>query len=179
MLYMVECGFADPAREAEWCAWYDGPKLASLLGLPGWRGSQRFVAVEAAEAPWLAVHAVPGPEFFESGVYKKAGGGNFADWGPLITNWSRNLFDGMAEAPEVPADALLAVADVAPGTALPVDAIRAAVLQSGLVKDVTYRPVHDLEGTTVGLVWRTDNEDPRVQTFIGIVRGRTANSSRG
>jgi hypothetical protein len=119
---MVECGFADPAREAEWCAWYDGPKLASLLGLPGWRGSQRFVAVEAAEAPWLAVHAVPGPEFFESGVYKKAGGGNFADWGPLITNWSRNLFDGMAEAPEVPADALLAVADVAPGTALPVDA---------------------------------------------------------
>ncbi|GHJ60192.1 LysR family transcriptional regulator [Nocardioides sp. OK12] len=46
-------------------------------------------------------------------------------------------------------------------------------------KDVTYRPVHDLEGTTVGLVWRTDNEDPRVQTFIGIVRGRTANSSRG
>lgn len=45
-------------------------------------------------------------------------------------------------------------------------------------KDVTYRPVHDLPSTTVGLVWRTDNEDPRVQTFIGIVRGRTANSSR-
>jgi len=45
-------------------------------------------------------------------------------------------------------------------------------------KDVTYRPVTDLPPTTVGLAWRVDNEDPRVQTFIGIVRGRSANSSR-
>ncbi len=118
MLYMVDCGFADPAREQEWCDWYDGPKLASLLVLPGWRGSQRFKALKPIQAPWLAVHAVPGPEFFTSDTYKNAGGGNFADWGSLITNWSRNLFDGLDEAPEVPADALLAVADVAPGTAL-------------------------------------------------------------
>ncbi len=61
---------------------------------------------------------MPGPEYFTSDTYKNAGGGNFADWGPLITNWSRNLFDGLDEAPEVPADDLLAVADVAPGTAL-------------------------------------------------------------
>jgi DNA-binding transcriptional LysR family regulator len=45
-------------------------------------------------------------------------------------------------------------------------------------KDVTSRPVTDLPGTTVGLAWLQANEDPRVQTFIGIVRGRTANSSR-
>lgn len=122
MLYMVECGFADPAREAEWCAWYDGPKLASLLALPGWRGSQRFKAVAPTAAPWLAVHAVPGPEFFESETYRSAGGGNFAGWGPLITDWSRNLFDGLEEAPEVPADALLAIADVAPG-ASPLDGV--------------------------------------------------------
>lgn len=45
-------------------------------------------------------------------------------------------------------------------------------------KDVTYRTVADLPPTTVGLAWLVDNDDPRVQTFIGIVRGRTRNSSR-
>lgn len=45
-------------------------------------------------------------------------------------------------------------------------------------KDVVARPVTDLEPTKVGLAWRIDDEDPRVQTFIGIVRGRTARSSR-
>jgi DNA-binding transcriptional LysR family regulator len=46
-------------------------------------------------------------------------------------------------------------------------------------KDTTYRPVVDLPPTKVGLAWLVDNEDPRVQTFIGIVRGRTERSSRG
>jgi len=45
-------------------------------------------------------------------------------------------------------------------------------------KDVVARPVADLDPTTVGIAWRVDDEDPRVQTFIGIVRGRTARSSR-
>ena len=45
-------------------------------------------------------------------------------------------------------------------------------------KDTTYRPVTDLEPTKVGLAWLVDNEDPRVQTFIGIVRGRSERSSR-
>jgi len=45
-------------------------------------------------------------------------------------------------------------------------------------KDVVSRPVADLELTQVGLAWRVDDDDPRIQTFIGIVRGRTARSSR-
>jgi DNA-binding transcriptional LysR family regulator len=45
-------------------------------------------------------------------------------------------------------------------------------------KDTTYRPVTDLDPTKVGLAWLIDNEDPRVQTFIGIVRGRSERSSR-
>jgi DNA-binding transcriptional LysR family regulator len=45
-------------------------------------------------------------------------------------------------------------------------------------KDVTHRTVTDLAPTTVGLTWLVDNEDPRVQTFIGIVRGRSDRSSR-
>jgi DNA-binding transcriptional LysR family regulator len=46
-------------------------------------------------------------------------------------------------------------------------------------RDVTYRVVTDLEPTTVGLAWLRENEDPWVQRFIGIVRGRTERSSRG
>ncbi len=45
-------------------------------------------------------------------------------------------------------------------------------------KDVVQRPVTDLPATKVGLVWLLDNEDERVQVFIGIVRGRTVNSTR-
>jgi DNA-binding transcriptional LysR family regulator len=45
-------------------------------------------------------------------------------------------------------------------------------------KDVTSRPLVDGPESRVGLAWRVDNEDPRVETFIGIVRGRTSRSSR-
>jgi DNA-binding transcriptional LysR family regulator len=45
-------------------------------------------------------------------------------------------------------------------------------------KDAIYRPVTDLSPTTVGIAWLVENEDPRVQVFIGIVRGRTERSSR-
>lgn len=46
-------------------------------------------------------------------------------------------------------------------------------------KDVVTRSVHDLEPTKVGLAWLIDrDDDERIQAFIGIVRGRTARSSR-
>lgn len=45
-------------------------------------------------------------------------------------------------------------------------------------RDTTFRPVTDLPPTQVGLVWAEDHDDPDVQTFIGVVRGRTARSSR-
>lgn len=45
-------------------------------------------------------------------------------------------------------------------------------------KDVVHRPVADLPTTKVGLAWPVDADDPRVQTFIGIVRGRSERSSR-
>ena len=46
-------------------------------------------------------------------------------------------------------------------------------------KDTAYRQVADLPPTKVGLAWLVDNDDPRIQEFIGIVRGRTERSSRG
>jgi DNA-binding transcriptional LysR family regulator len=46
-------------------------------------------------------------------------------------------------------------------------------------KDVVAVPVTDLPETRVGLAWRIDDEDPVLEQFIGIVRGRTERSSRG
>lgn len=46
-------------------------------------------------------------------------------------------------------------------------------------KDVRAVRVTDREETQVGLAWRVDADDPRVEQFIGIVRGRTERSSRG
>ncbi|GAB3408020.1 hypothetical protein GCM10027515_24720 [Schumannella luteola] len=47
-------------------------------------------------------------------------------------------------------------------------------------RDVIARPLDGADDTGIALVWRSgDAGDDRVQAFIGIVRGRTANSSRG
>jgi DNA-binding transcriptional LysR family regulator len=49
-------------------------------------------------------------------------------------------------------------------------------------KDVVAVPVTDLEPTRVGLAWPVpagDAPDPRLEEFVGVVRGRTARSSRG
>jgi len=46
-------------------------------------------------------------------------------------------------------------------------------------RDLTYRPVTDAPTSAVGLVWVTDAASDLVEELIGIVRGRTVNSSRG
>ncbi|MGH3478107.1 MAG: LysR substrate-binding domain-containing protein [Nocardioidaceae bacterium] len=46
-------------------------------------------------------------------------------------------------------------------------------------KDVAHRPVTDVAESQIGLAWLTEATDTRVETFIGIVRGRTERSSRG
>ena len=46
-------------------------------------------------------------------------------------------------------------------------------------KDVVAVPVTGVPTTKVGLTWPQDADDDRVETFIGIVRGRSANSTRG
>lgn len=46
-------------------------------------------------------------------------------------------------------------------------------------KDVVHRPLVDGPTAPVGLVWPTDRTTDLVEELIGIVRGRTVNSSRG
>ena len=87
--------------------------------------------------------------------------------------------------------------EVAEGTRHPVpsmalrEAVESVAADAGIVvvpmslarlhhrKDVRAVPVTGVPTTKVGLAWRKDADDDRIETFVGVVRGRTANSSRG
>lgn len=46
-------------------------------------------------------------------------------------------------------------------------------------RDVVAVPLTDAPTTRIALVWRIDRDDADVQEFVGVVRGRRADSSRG
>lgn len=53
-----------------------------------------------------------------------------------------------------------------------------SIARSHSRRDLVYRPITDAPSTTIALAWRVDNPHELIEEFIGIVRGRTANSSR-
>lgn len=53
-----------------------------------------------------------------------------------------------------------------------------SVARSRSRRDLVHRPVTDAPPTTVALVWRVDADNQLLDEFIGVVRGRTVNSSR-
>ena len=119
MIYMVEMALLDLARRAEWDAWYVAHQHR-LLGIPGFRASQRFEAVHAAESPFVALHEVDSPETFTGPVYgAKAGPGNTGEWQAKMGNWHRNLF-AVDHTPDVAMDARLVVIEDDGGSALPI-----------------------------------------------------------
>lgn len=81
-------------------------------------------------------------------------------------------------APKFPALATTedAVATVATGVGVVIVPMSLARLHHR--KDADYRPLADGPTSTVALAWRREHTTPDVETFVGIVRGRTANSSR-
>jgi hypothetical protein len=98
----------------------------------------------------------------------------------------------LAKATEVTAGDLEAVHVIDPGP-VPVDVdaaldlveanVGVVVLPQSLFrkasrKDLVARPLADAEGTRVALVWRDEDSSELTEEFIGVVRGRTANSSR-
>ncbi|MHB1008555.1 MAG: LysR substrate-binding domain-containing protein [Propionibacteriaceae bacterium] len=57
-------------------------------------------------------------------------------------------------------------------------AVPQSVARSQSRRDLAHRPITDAPPTTVALAWRKDDADELIEEFIGIVRGRTANSAR-
>ncbi|GIM62740.1 LysR family transcriptional regulator [Planomonospora venezuelensis] len=69
-----------------------------------------------------------------------------------------------------------AIETVAAGTGIVVVPMSVARLHQR--KDVVTRVVTDLEPSAIALVWRIDRDDEVTQTFVGVTKGRTANTSR-
>ena len=111
MLYMVEMDLPDRTRINDWHDWYES-HIRKLLPLPGFHGSQRFESQTPTASPFLAIHHVDGPEFFQSEAYKSVGGpSGTGEWQNQMTNWYRNLFDHPGGWPEVAAEEHLVVVD--------------------------------------------------------------------
>lgn len=88
-------------------------------------------------------------------------------------------YDVLAEHPGL--DLQQAIGTVAAGTGIVVVPMSLARLHAR--KDVAFRPVLGVEESPVGLAWlretADESDEPAVQAFIGVVRGRTVRSSRG
>ena len=69
-----------------------------------------------------------------------------------------------------------AIETVAAGTGIAIVPMSVARLHQR--KDVVTRVVTDLEPTTIALAWLVDRDDEVTQAFVGVTRGRTANTSR-
>jgi DNA-binding transcriptional LysR family regulator len=84
----------------------------------------------------------------------------------------------------------LAGEDRVPATLSAEDAVELVAAGGGIVilpqsiarlhtrKDVVARPVTDAVGTSIAIAWLEERTTPQVEEFVGIVRGRTAASSR-
>lgn len=53
-----------------------------------------------------------------------------------------------------------------------------SIARSRSRRDLIYLPALEEPTTTVALAWRTDKANPLIDEFIGVVRGRSVNSSR-
>lgn len=53
-----------------------------------------------------------------------------------------------------------------------------SIARSHSRRDLIYRTITDAEPTTIAVAWLVDNDNGLIEEFIGIVRGRTVNSSR-
>lgn len=114
MLYIVDVNFEQAALQAEWDAWYM-QHVEVLLAVPGIRTAQRFECLTQWPSRFLTIYSVDSAQVMESKDYRQGGGrGSTGKWQPLMTNWLRNLFDGLATAPAVPEEARLLVTENQP-----------------------------------------------------------------
>lgn len=114
MIYTVECSFADPGSEAEWNDFYSLEKLPALISVSGLQTSQRFKSLSAGCPVYLAMHSIDGLAVLEDDEYRQKGGGNFARWQQHITDWHRNLYNGLERAPALGEGDHLIVSAVGP-----------------------------------------------------------------
>src|SRR5215213_9996974 len=103
MIFMSQSGITDDARERDWDRWYL-EHLEIMVSVPGIASAQRFKTSAEGHPPSLAMYSVASPNVFNDPYYLSVRG--MGEWLPLIdrAQYKRNLFEGLARAPEVSPD---------------------------------------------------------------------------
>ena len=91
-VYIVRCNFTEPSKEQAWNDWYSGPKIEQMLRNPYFRTCQRFRRALGRGRDYLAFWTMLTPDALKTPQYLSQWG--FSEWTPLVTDWSRDLFDG-------------------------------------------------------------------------------------
>lgn len=152
MLYMVDVDFAQPALQAEWDAWYM-QHVEVLLSVSGIRTAQRFECLTRYPSPYLTIYSVDSAQVFESEGYRQRGGrGSTGRWQPLMTNWLRNLFDGLTMAPAVPVEARLLVTESQPNEIADCGCEFSWLGNAGLDRTVPWRGIAVASAATAGRI---------------------------
>ncbi|WP_342030302.1 MULTISPECIES: LysR substrate-binding domain-containing protein [unclassified Microbacterium] len=84
--------------------------------------------------------------------------------------------DAVPPAFAPPGDTAQAIATVATGVGVVI--VPMSLARAHRRRDVEYRVLRDGPVSTVALAWLRENTTPDVEAFVGVVRGRTARSSR-
>jgi hypothetical protein len=110
VIFMSQSGLSDPARQAEWDAWYRD-HLRVMVGVPGIGSAQRFTTTGPGHPPSLAMYSIASADVFADPYYQRVRG--MGEWLPLIDTrvYRRNLFAGLAAAPDVGEGLALLVCD--------------------------------------------------------------------
>ena len=110
MIFMSQSGLLDRARETEWDVWYV-EHLRIMATVDGIRSARRYKSDSQGYPPSLAIYVVDSMAVFEDPYYQKIRG--MGEWLLLIDRafYRRNLFEGMIEPPEVPANHVLWLID--------------------------------------------------------------------
>ncbi|MBI2226864.1 MAG: hypothetical protein HYU44_18375 [Betaproteobacteria bacterium] len=138
MLYMVEMDLPHPSLLDEWHRWYN-EHLRMLLSIPGILSAQRFQSIAPGASPFVAIYTIAGADVMTSPAYRaKAGPKSPGRWSELMTNWYRNVLDGLERAPEVPRGGWLAIMDRRTASAPPLPegfiALRPVALDCSIVE---------------------------------------------
>jgi DNA-binding transcriptional LysR family regulator len=91
-----------------------------------------------------------------------------------VIDWDRPPGEPAFERPATTADAIELVA-----ANIGVLVVPQSLARLHHRRDLTYRPLTDAPQSDIALSWREDAKTDMIEDFIGIVRGRTVNSSRG
>jgi hypothetical protein len=110
MIFMSQSGLTDSSREQEWDRWYI-EHLKIMVSVHGIISAQRFKTSSLGHPPSLAIYSVASAEVFQDPYYLSVRG--MGEWLPLIDRqyYRRNLFEGLACAPEVSGGRVLLLAD--------------------------------------------------------------------